>query len=158
MLDIGFVQRVILYFPPESRVENFLLDHRVDLQLRADLMSDFLLAVRSLRLFELLEQLLDLAMICFQQGNRVGKLSLGHLCPPHEQYCQEAAKVLPGSHITYSCPMSWPWGFAWPPARRYRSSISRISCSASLPPAIFKSSSTFASSRSSFSLEAGDPT
>src|SRR3546814_6897435 len=82
MLDIGLVQRIVLYPAAKGGVENLLLDQRVDLEFQADLPRQSLLARRRSGLFELFEQILHLAMVGFQKGDRVGELRIGHGLPP----------------------------------------------------------------------------
>ena len=78
MLDIGFLEQVLLDLPVAGGIENLFLDHRVDGELEADLPRELLLAALALRLFEFLEQLLDSAVVLFQQRDRVLRFGLGH--------------------------------------------------------------------------------
>ena len=79
MLDIGFLEQVlVLDLVLAGRVEDLLLDHGVDRQLGADLLDQRLLALFVARLLELLEQVLDLAMVFLEQGDGVGLFAAGH--------------------------------------------------------------------------------
>ncbi len=77
MLDIGFVQQVFLDLALAGRVEDFLFNRGMHHQLGADLFGQGLLHRVALGLFELLEQVLDLAMVGLEQGDGVGFFGLG---------------------------------------------------------------------------------
>ncbi len=76
--DTGFVERVVLDQLSEGGMKDFLLDERVDFELDANLVRQRLLAVCGFGTLELLEQILDLAIVALQQGDRIGELRLGH--------------------------------------------------------------------------------
>jgi len=78
VLDEGLVIEAVLDRALTGRVEDFFLDHRVDLQLVADLLGQLPLAVLAAGLLELAEQVLDRAMVVLQQHDGVGKLLFGH--------------------------------------------------------------------------------
>ena len=69
MLDIGLFKRVSLDLAFERGIENLFLDERVDFELGANLVGQRLLAVCGFGTLELLEQILDLAVIGLQQGD-----------------------------------------------------------------------------------------
>ena len=71
MLDIAFLEHVLVDLALAGRVENLFLDLGVDGELEADLLRQLLLAAVALRVFEFLEQLLDRAMILLEQRDRV---------------------------------------------------------------------------------------
>ena len=77
MLDIAFLEQILVDLALAGRIENLLLDRRVDRQLEADLLGDPLLAAVAAGLLELLEQFLDLAVVGFQQRDRVRGLDSG---------------------------------------------------------------------------------
>jgi nicotinamide-nucleotide amidase len=83
MLDDRLVEIVVVDLAAQRRVEQLLLDHRVDLEFGADLPRQLLLGAVAARFLELLEQRLDLAMILGEQLGRV-ELLVGHHdpCPP----------------------------------------------------------------------------
>ena len=79
MLDIGFVHLILFDGLLACRIEDFLLDRGMHHQLGADLLRQRGFPLRTLGGFELLEQVLDLAMVGFQEGDRVAcGLCLGH--------------------------------------------------------------------------------
>ena len=78
MLDEAFLQQVLVYLAFDRGVENLLLDDRVDRQLLADLERELFLAAVALRLFELLEQLLDLAVIFLEERDGILGFGTGH--------------------------------------------------------------------------------
>ena len=83
MLDIGFVEDVlVLDLALARRVEDFLLDHGVDLELGADLSRQRLLAILIAGLLETVEQRLDVAMVLLDQSDGVGLRAAGHAIPP----------------------------------------------------------------------------
>ena len=82
MLDIGFLEQVLVDLAFARRIENLFFDLGVDRKLETDLFGELALALIAVRLFELLEQLLDRAMISLQQRNRVLVLALGHTLTP----------------------------------------------------------------------------
>ncbi len=78
MLDIGFLEQILIDLALAGRVKNLFLDLGVDRQIQADLLGQRPLAAISARLLEILEQLLDGAMVCFEERNCVLRLGLGH--------------------------------------------------------------------------------
>ncbi len=90
VFDLGLMMDLqIIGCLQESRIEDLLLDRGVNLERVADLRGEFLLAVFIARLAELLEPVLDLAMIGFQKGDRVLRVAAPftfRLCPCHVQF------------------------------------------------------------------------
>src|SRR5690606_10769809 len=78
VLHEGFPIEVIFDFAVEGGVKDLFLDLRVDFQLVANLLRDLPLAVLAAGILELLEQVLDFAMVVLEQSDRVGKLLFGH--------------------------------------------------------------------------------
>jgi len=75
MLDLGFVMQILVIGGLEKRrIEDFFLDGGVHLECVADIGRELEFAAIGARLFELLEPLLDLAVIRLQQCNRVLRL------------------------------------------------------------------------------------
>src|SRR6185437_6721531 len=81
VLDIGLVDRVVLHLPGAGRIEDLLLDDRVDAELGADLLDQRLLALGAARLLDFLEEVLDLSMVRLQERDRV-RFLLCHEVPP----------------------------------------------------------------------------
>ena len=72
MLDLGLVMQILVLGRLEKRrVEDLFLDGGVHLERIADVGRELELAVVGARFLELLEPLLDLAVIRLQQRNRV---------------------------------------------------------------------------------------
>ncbi len=84
MLDVGFRQQVLFRLALAGRVEDLLLDDGVDRQLGADLPGELLLLRLALGGLELLEKLLDLAVVGLEQGDGVGLIGSGHWKSPLE--------------------------------------------------------------------------
>jgi hypothetical protein len=78
MLDIGFLDHVLFDLALAGGIEDFLFDDGVNRQLGADLGHQPLLLLGALGCLELGEQVLDLAMIGFQEGDCVGGGGDGH--------------------------------------------------------------------------------
>ena len=75
MLDLGLVMQILVIGGLEKRrVEDLFLDGGMHLECVADVGRELELAAIGARLFELLEPLLDLAVIRLQQRNRVLRL------------------------------------------------------------------------------------
>jgi len=71
MLDIALLEQVFIHGAFAGRIKNLFLDRAMHRQLETDLAREPLLAVRARRALEVLEQLLDLVMILFEQRDRV---------------------------------------------------------------------------------------
>ena len=71
MLDIAFLELVLLDRAFACRIEDRLFDIGMDGQLEADLVRQLLLASVALGAFEFLEQLLDVTMILFEKRDCV---------------------------------------------------------------------------------------
>src|SRR3546814_6260192 len=56
MFDMRFVEDVVLDLAAKCRIENLLLNHRVNDEFGADLLAKLFLAIIALRLFELFER------------------------------------------------------------------------------------------------------
>ena len=87
MLDIGFLEQVLVDLAFAGRIENLLLDLGVDRQFKADLLGQLLLAAIAARLFEFGEQILDRAMVLLEQRDGVQFRVFGHVEPfQHEAF------------------------------------------------------------------------
>ena len=67
MFDIALLQLVFVDCPLAGRIEDRLLNLGMDDELQANLVCQLLLAAFSLGAFELLEQLLDLAVVVLEK-------------------------------------------------------------------------------------------
>ena len=85
MLDEAFLQQVFLDLALERRIENLLLDRRVDRELLADLQGELLLSPVTAGFLELGEQILDLAMVFLEKRDGILRLGTGHEVPPDFQ-------------------------------------------------------------------------
>src|SRR5215217_4324768 len=77
MLDIGFLEQVLLDGALAGRVEDLFLDDRVHGQLGCDLQHQLLLALGALGVLVGRKQLLDLAVIGFQERDGVHVFGFG---------------------------------------------------------------------------------
>ena len=71
MFDVAFLQQVFLNLSFAGRIEDLLFDLRVYGQLQANLLGELLLAAVAARFLELLEQLLNRAVVLLQESDCV---------------------------------------------------------------------------------------